>query len=59
MWDGNVFVPIGISAGQIIFAGTFDASDPAGTGKLQALRLKVQRQALRLAVQYPHQPRQQ
>jgi hypothetical protein len=34
MWDGNVWVPIGISAGQIIFAGTFDASDPAGTGKV-------------------------
>lgn len=37
MWDGNVFVPIGISAGQIIFAGTFDASDPAGTGKVASI----------------------
>ena len=37
MWDGNVWVPIGISAGQIIFAGTFDASDPAGTGKIASL----------------------
>ena len=37
MWDGNVFVPIGISAGQIIFAGTFDASTPAGTGKIASL----------------------
>jgi hypothetical protein len=37
MWDGNVFVPIGISAGQIIFAGTFDASDPAGTGKVASV----------------------
>ena len=37
MWDGNVWVPIGISAGQIIFAGTFDASDPAGTGKIASV----------------------
>jgi hypothetical protein len=37
MWDGNVFVPIGISAGQIIFAGTFDASTPAGTGKVASV----------------------
>jgi len=37
MWDGNVFVPIGISAGQIIFAGTFDASTPSGTGKIASL----------------------
>jgi hypothetical protein len=37
MWDGNVYVPIGISAGQIIFAGTFDASDPAGTGKVASV----------------------
>jgi trimeric autotransporter adhesin len=37
MWDGNVFVPIGISAGQIIFAGTFDASDPVGTGKIASV----------------------
>jgi hypothetical protein len=37
MWDGNVWVPIGISAGQIIFAGTFDASDPAGTGKVASI----------------------
>jgi hypothetical protein len=37
MWDGNVWVPIGISAGQIIFAGTFDASDPAGTGKVASV----------------------
>jgi hypothetical protein len=26
MWDGNVWVPIGISAGEITFAGTYDAS---------------------------------
>jgi hypothetical protein len=37
MWDGNVWVPIGISAGQIIFAGTFDAGDPAGTGKVASV----------------------
>ena len=37
MWDGNVWVPIGISAGQIVLAGTFDASSPAGVGKVQSL----------------------
>jgi hypothetical protein len=37
MWDGNVWVPIGISAGQIVLAGTFDASTPAGVGKIQSL----------------------
>jgi hypothetical protein len=37
MWDGNVYVPIGISAGQIIFAGTFDASSPSGTGKVASV----------------------
>ena len=37
MWDGNVWVPIGISAGQIIFAGTFDASDPSGIGKIASI----------------------
>ena len=37
MWDGNVFVPIGISAGQIIFAGTFDASSPSGVGKVASV----------------------
>ncbi len=26
MWDGNVFQPIGISAGEIVLAGTYDAS---------------------------------
>ena len=26
LWDGNVWQPIGISAGAIIFAGTYDAS---------------------------------
>jgi hypothetical protein len=37
MWDGNVYVPIGISAGQIILAGTFDASSPSGVGKVQSV----------------------
>ena len=37
MWDGNVWVPIGISAGQIVLAGTFDASSPAGVGKVQSV----------------------
>ena len=37
MWDGNVYVPIGISAGQIILAGTFDASTPAGVGRVQSV----------------------
>jgi len=37
MWDGNVFVPIGISAGQIIFAGTFDASAGGGVGAIASL----------------------
>lgn len=26
MWDGNVWVPIGISAGQVVFAGTYNAN---------------------------------
>ena len=37
MWDGNVFVPIGISAGQIIFAGTFNAASPSGVGKIASI----------------------
>ena len=37
MWDGNVYVPIGISAGQIVLAGTFDASSPSGVGKVQSV----------------------
>ena len=27
LWDGNVFQPVGISAGEIVLAGTYDASD--------------------------------
>jgi len=26
LWDGNVFQPVGISAGEIVLAGTYDAS---------------------------------
>jgi hypothetical protein len=37
MWDGNVWVPIGISAGQIVLAGTFDASTPTGVGKVESV----------------------
>ena len=32
LWDGNVFQPIGISIGEIVFSGTFDASAGGGTG---------------------------
>jgi hypothetical protein len=37
MWDGNVWVPIGISAGQIVLAGTFDASTPSGEGSVASV----------------------
>lgn len=32
LWDGNVYQPIGISIGEIVFAGTFDASAGGGAG---------------------------
>ena len=32
IWDSNVWQPIGISIGEIVFAGTFDASAGGGTG---------------------------
>lgn len=32
LWDGNVWQPIGISVGEIVLAGTFDASAGGGTG---------------------------
>lgn len=32
LFDGNVFQPIGISVGEIVFSGTFDASAGGGTG---------------------------
>jgi hypothetical protein len=37
LWDGNVFQPIGISVGEIVFAGTFDASAGSGTGLLASV----------------------
>jgi len=32
LWDGNVYQPIGISVGEIVFGGTFDCSTGSGTG---------------------------
>jgi hypothetical protein len=37
LWDGNVFQPIGISVGEIVFAGTFDASAGSGTGLIASV----------------------
>jgi hypothetical protein len=37
LWDGNVFQPIGISVGEIIFAGTFDASAGGGIGHVASV----------------------
>jgi hypothetical protein len=37
LWDGNVFQPIGISVGEIVFAGTFDASTGGGTGLIASV----------------------
>jgi hypothetical protein len=37
LWDGNVFQPIGISIGEIVFAGTFDASAGGGTGHVASV----------------------
>jgi len=37
LWDGNVFQPIGISVGEIVFAGTFDASAGGGTGQVASV----------------------
>lgn len=37
LWDGNVFQPIGISVGEIVFAGTFDASAGGGTGLIASV----------------------
>ena len=34
IWDSNVWQPIGISVGEIVFAGTFDASAGSGTGQV-------------------------
>jgi len=37
LWDGNVYQPIGISVGEIIFGGTFDASAGGGTGHVASV----------------------
>ena len=37
IWDSNVWQPIGISVGEIIFAGTFDASTGSGTGLIASV----------------------
>lgn len=37
LWDGNAWQPITITAGEIIYAGTFDASTPAGVGKVASV----------------------
>jgi hypothetical protein len=37
LWDGNVYQPIGISVGEIIFAGTFNASTGSGTGLIASV----------------------
>jgi len=37
LWDGNVFQPIGISVGEIVFAGTFNASTGSGTGLITSV----------------------
>jgi len=37
LWDGNVYQPIGISVGEIVFAGTFNASTGSGTGLITSV----------------------
>lgn len=37
LWDGNVWQPIGISVGEIILSGTFDASAGGGTGLIASV----------------------
>ena len=37
IWDSNVWQPIGISVGEIVFAGTFNASTGAGTGLVSSV----------------------
>ena len=37
IWDSNVWQPIGISVGEIVFAGTFDASAGGGTGHVASV----------------------
>jgi hypothetical protein len=37
LWDGNAWQAITITAGEIIFAGTFDASAGSGTGEIESV----------------------
>lgn len=37
IWDSNVWQPIGISVGEIVFAGTFDASLGSGVGQIASV----------------------
>ena len=37
IWDSNVWQPIGISVGEIVFGGTFDASAGGGTGHVASV----------------------
>ena len=37
LWDGNAWKPITITSGEIIYAGTFDASTPSGTGQVASV----------------------
>jgi len=37
LYDGNVYQPIGISVGEIVFAGTFNASTGSGTGLITSV----------------------
>jgi len=37
LWDGNAWQAITITAGEIIYAGTFDASAGSGTGQIASL----------------------
>jgi hypothetical protein len=37
LWDGNAWQPITITAGEIIYAGTFDASAAAGLGEVASV----------------------
>jgi hypothetical protein len=37
LWDGNAWQPITITAGEIIYAGTFDASAGSGVGQVASV----------------------
>lgn len=37
LWDGNAWQPITITAGEIVYAGTFNAASPSGTGKVASV----------------------